>query len=191
MNVEEKQLWTILDNGSEYRSFVGPFIFQGHEVDGLEQVKLFNGNKNLLKDWIPPKLRLFRDKGENKKPIANFMGGFIEISIDEKALSILKSLIENNVELLPLDTEIGTYYGLHVREVDCLDKSRSLVKKFRNSDRVMRVEKYAFLMDKLDGIHIFRVVELGGSRLFVSGEFKKIIEENNLTGLIFYPVPIV
>jgi len=55
----------------------------------------------------------------------------------------------------------------------------------------MEVTKYAFRWEQLEGIHIFRLPELGTSRLFVSDEFKRKVEENGLTGLLFYPVPLV
>jgi hypothetical protein len=92
------------------------------------------------------------------------------------------------VEFLPFETPVGPYYGLHVQYVDCLDISLAEVIRFQSSGRIIEVTKYAFYWEKPEGVHIFRLPELGLSRLFVSDEFKQVVEENGLTGLLFYPV---
>ena len=62
--------------------------------------------------------------------------------------------------------------------------------QFKSSVRIMEVEKYTFHRDHLGEINIFRLQQLGLSRLFVSDEYKRVVEANGLSGLRFYPVPL-
>jgi len=149
------------------------------------------------RDWIGEKWKIIRaqlarEKSERAKPVADFIA--IDLDLDamsERAKACLEDLVSGQIEFLPVETPIGRYYCMHVRYVDCLDIERAEVLRYKSSGRVMEVTKYAFRWERLEGIHIFRLPELGTSRLFVSDEFKRKVEENGLTGLLFYPVPLV
>jgi hypothetical protein len=131
---------------------------------------------------------LYRDEEgeEEKKPIGDFVQLFGP-SINLKAKEILEPYIGNTVEFLPLKTDLGTYFTLNVSLVDCLDVSRSELKRFHDGG-IMRVERYAFYENRLKDIHLFHIPEIKGSRWFVSNEFKILVEANSLQGLLFYPI---
>lgn len=52
----------------------------------------------------------------------------------------------------------------------------------------MDVERYAFHLERLKGVHMFNAYDLRMSYLFVYDTFKRLVEANNLQGLIFYPI---
>jgi hypothetical protein len=179
------ELWDILVDSDTYRVFdpKGP-------SRTIEFVKMFSSNEPLLDSWEIPDLGLFKYEGEEKKPLADFMSGFDIMTISSNAMKILKKTVEKDVDFLPLRTEAGPYYALHVKVIDCLDKERSIVERARD-ESIIGVDKYAFDWDVLKNVNMFRVKELGLSRLLVSDIFKRTYEKNKLNGLIFYPVHLV
>lgn len=186
----KKILWDVLLDSNTYRTFT-----TGWEVDKrLEFHDVFKSDKKFGSNWVSIKLALWEGqdpKKEKKKPLADFMSsGLIIDAVNQRGKGILEPLIGEQVEFLTFDTPTTPYYGLNVNYVECLDISKIKAKYFSDG-RVMRVVKYAFRWEKLEGIHIFHLPELGLSRLFVSDEFKQVVESNDLTGLLFYPVPLI
>jgi len=181
--------WDVLVDSNNFRVF-RTNISSRTELHLLDNLK---SNISLLDDWkVIPVNITDEEEDENKKPIADFVAIDLAFeAISEKTQLVLAPLINKQVEFLPFETPMGVYYGLHVRYVDCLDAEHSEVFRFKNSGRIMEVENYAFHWERLDQIHIFRLAELGLSRLFVSDEFRHVVEKNGLTGLEFYPVPLV
>jgi hypothetical protein len=156
--------------------------------------EIMNANKLIGKKWKPPKLSLFSDiehvGREEKLPTGDFMNGLVYMSISEKAKDILDDHIKNQVELLPLETEIGKYYELNIRQIECLDEKKSILKRFPSGKGIMYVEKYAFIMETITGKNMFFSEELGFTKLFVSNTFKQIVEDNKLSGIKFSPIPV-
>ncbi len=136
----------------------------------------------------PPNVALFdyEETDEEHKPLGDFVG-FIELAVNTRARSILEPLISQSVEFLPVNIDIGSYYELNVDWIDCLDISSSVVIRFRDGG-IMDVEQYAFNWEHLRDINMFHIKELRSSKLFVSNTFRRVVEANDLRGLIFYPV---
>lgn len=185
--------WDVLADTNTYRVFATSLSHE--EYTHLRRV--LEKGEPLGEAWNPLSLRLWEgDKGykrkEKRKPIADFTKITLMPLVSLRGREKIAPLVGDQVEFLPFETPVGPYYGLHVKYVDCLDVSRVEGERF-DDGRIMAVgiEKYAFRWEKLKDIHIFRLPELGLSRLFVSDEFKWVVEENNLTGMLFYPVPLV
>jgi hypothetical protein len=153
-----------------------------------------NENRLLGNLWNPPKLFLFSDieniGREEKLPIADFMNGIVFISISEKAKSVLNVLMEDQVELLPLATEIGKYYEMNIHRIACLDEKKSVLKRPSSGKGILYAEKFAFNMEKIIGRNIFLSEELGFTKCFVSDFFKQTVEKNSLSGLKFSSIPM-
>jgi len=117
------------------------------------------------------------------------MNGIGKLSISEKALSILEPIIRNQLELLPLETSIGPYFELNVKQLSCLDISKCDVARFKSSGRIMKINKYAFIDETIRGSNIFCSYELRGNTIFVSKLFTDTVESNKLTGVVFDKIP--
>lgn len=52
----------------------------------------------------------------------------------------------------------------------------------------MRVEEYAFHRELLDNVFIFKIPEELHTHPYVTEDFKKLIEQNNIKGFKFVPV---
>ena len=187
-----KKIWIIRTNPDIYRSF-GPTqeFFDRY----IEWVDKFQEPKLLSSDWPNVELELFsgelgKEKKERLKPNPDFARGYIVMCCSEKARLTIEPLVNAQVEFLPLMTPIDTYYEMNIQRIPCLDVENSVVKRFKDGE-IMRAEKYAFHWEFLDGQHIFWAMELGKTPTFVSDVFKQLVEENGLTGLEFFSVPLV
>ncbi|MFN3394908.1 MAG: imm11 family protein [Candidatus Thermochlorobacter sp.] len=188
----KRVFWDVLVDTNTYRVFKKLLSTE----ESLEWMNTLEKGNPMGKSWIPLKLQFWEgDRGykraEKKKPVADFTETLAMPLVNLRGREKIEPLIATQVEFLPFETPVGPYYGLHVKYVDCLDVDRAKVVRFKSSGRIMEVEKYAFHWERLEGIHIFHLPELVHSRLFVSDEFKRVVEENGLTGLLFYPVPLV
>jgi hypothetical protein len=186
-------LWMIRSDADRYRSFAKKKPITGQKFISL--VDIFRSGEPIGERWEPIELGLFpgeegKEAQEQVRPIPDFTRGVVVYAISAKARSILEPLIADQVEFLLLKTDVGLFYDMNIKRVDCLDVSRSVVIRFKSSGRVMDIEKYAFLWERIEGIHIFCIPELGATPIFVSDAFKKTVEENHLTGFVFMPVPL-
>ena len=146
-------------------------------------------------EWEAVRMILFEGnpgekRKEQRKPIPDFANGYVVDSCSDRARRVIEPLVQGQIEFLPLTTPVGPYWEMNVQRLKCLDEEKSLVKRFKDG-QIMRVIKYAFYWERLKGQHIFWIQEVGKHPTFVSDEFKRLVEENDLTGLEFLPVPLV
>lgn len=107
------------------------------------------------------------------------------IFLNKKAYTVLKSLIENDGEFLPVTYEEGDGYifiPLKVAEsVEGLDTKLSLKNEWGD------VENIAFIEEKVKDWSVFRCEFNSYMSAFCSEEVKQAIERNVLTGLYITP----
>ena len=95
------------------------------------------------------------------------------------------SLTFDSVEFLPAFYQHITLYALNVVEViDCLDHQKSEFEYFPDGG-IRRIKKYQLKSDLLHNKHIFKIPERIMGTTYVSDDFKNLIEQNGLSGLIF------
>jgi Immunity protein family (Imm11) len=184
--------WIVVRDSNRFRSFNWNETKRSRDEWSACLDRMREG-KSLAEIWKPPELSLYYDEevagGGEDLPVSDFMNGILSISLNSKARAILEPLILDQVEFLPLPTSIGDYFEMNVRQINCLDVPNSVVERFRSSDRIMHVQKYAFFTEKLAGVHLFFAAELGINPLFASEEFRQAVEANGLTGLLFMEIP--
>jgi hypothetical protein len=91
--------------------------------------------------------------------------------------------------VLKLTCRDAKIYAVKTVIVDCLDYSKSKIKKYPRLPWLPGIIEHAvFKPSCLEGIHIFRLHtwELGG--VWVSDMFKNIVEKEKLEGAYFIPV---
>jgi len=150
---------------------------------------VFDGT-SYLNTWPNPKVEVMPGHVFEKK------GDFFSLSFylvaSQDAFEVIKDLIEDSVELLPitwLTRPNEIFYFLNVIDVvDCLNKELSIFDYFLDGG-VMSVDHYEFIEEKIINKHIFRILETKLSRFYVSDEFKKRVESSKLRGLTFDPLP--
>jgi hypothetical protein len=106
---------------------------------------------------------------------------------DQKALNVLRPLVESCAEILPLvgkAPDMPLLFALNVRSIDCLDPERAEITALPDGKPIF-VAKYAFRKDVLGDTPLFRIQHLELSNCFVSEAFRAAVEKASLQGLIF------
>ncbi|NFP90974.1 imm11 family protein [Clostridium sporogenes] len=146
----------------------------------------FHG-KSIKDTWMPfcvEEIESIR-KGDNP----GFFGSSPVFS--RKAVKVLKKYLDNNTEILPLMYRKKNHFSKEeyfvinvINLIDCIDYERAEVKRFKNSDEILRFIKYAFKSEVIKNEHIFKIPELKG-RVFVSEEFRQRVMDKDLKGFKF------
>ena len=145
----------------------------------------------LAANWKPPVAFEFEDNPPKQGDFPS-LSNYNEIPVmSERAWEALRALIGHCCEPLPIIHPSGQpYYIIHVMNtIDALDEDRSEVKRFSDGG-IMRVVRYALKHDLLRGEHIFKLPRESGGELLGDDEFRRVVEENSLQGLIFKPIPL-
>jgi hypothetical protein len=178
-------IYTPYSNCDDYDRFYP--LDQQSSFDILERFLNFGKYQNIEEksDWTPLEVGI---ESLNTKRGDFFSVVARTFACNEKAWKILAPLINNNVQLLPLKCNEGSYNILKVTNiVDCLDYSKADVFRFQQTGKVLGIRKYAFKEDLIQSQHFFAIPEKKFG-ILVSQEFKDLVEKNNLEGLNFEQV---
>ncbi|SMP32715.1 hypothetical protein SAMN06265361_10932 [Laceyella tengchongensis] len=139
--------------------------------------------------WQPVEVYII-EEGKRKSDCPPFWGCSFALVFSERALGVLEDLVKEKVEALPLVHPEDNYWLIHIlHAIDAVDYEKAIVET-TESGRLIDFEKYAFSKEKVKGEHIFQVY-LGDQVhpvVFVSDEFKHVVEANRLVGFEFIEV---
>lgn len=143
-----------------------------------DEIQSFNGSTKLL-NWHPYQVEPI----ENNLELGDAPGFTIPV-FSQKACDVLMPLISHDVEFLPLLCSRGNFFAVNVIKVlDVIDYSNSIFRKYSDGKRIMTFQKYSFRScNALNESNIFKIIDEPTRRAFVSEQFKKTIEENELKG---------
>ena len=136
----------------------------------LDYIHSFHGSSK-LKEWT--KLPVTLDRDEKSFPLTDFPGfNYTPLLVfSAQSAEKLYPLIRADAELLPLDFENRTYYGINVMSIlDCVDLTKSSFKRFQSSGRIMLFTHLSFQKNRLADHHLFRLTE-GPMFYYVSDDF--------------------
>ncbi len=142
----------------------------------------------LIQSWAPPSVKVLRDDKFNRNlPPGDFPHLAVAVPVFSlRAINVLRDMLEENGQILPLSCAEGEYYAFNVTTfIDALDESHSEVERFESSGRIMQVLKYAFFSDRLAGATIFKIPQFPGSEVYVTDKFRKLVIDNSLLGFKF------
>ena len=136
------------------------------------------------KDWKPIKVKPI-DIGIY--PWGNAVGLSSHIPVlDRTAVDVLRDLLDDNAEILPLDCEYAELYAINVTNiVDCIDYEKSEYKVFENSGKIMWIHRHAFKEEKVKMQHLFKIPDMKRGCPYVSDEFRNRVLEAGLTAFRF------
>jgi len=140
--------------------------------------------------WKPPKV-LGRVRSFNDYPCVDTMPAF-----SQRAVDVLRDMLEPNGELLPLISDVGTYYAYNITTIaNILNHDKSEIEWFDDSDskseRPMCIDRYEFFPDRINGLTIFRLPETA-TEVFVTSDFVSRVRDAGLKGFDFaklWPFP--
>lgn len=141
--------------------------------------------KSLATNWEPIELKFI---GKGKRGDCPSFVPFMPV-FSERAINILNDLMKDSAEYLPfLCPGKVKFWGINVlRTIDCIDFTNSKVVRF-SSGKIMEFKKYAFKVDILDDVDIFKIPDLRNSMVFVSENFVNKVNEAGLEGFEFKEV---
>lgn len=169
-----------------------------YEKDFGIQRNVFNVGK-FYKEW-DNKFEFYYDKQEGEVPtdyLANDKGWFV---ISSKLYEILKNM-NTEVQFFPVrviektskEKLAGYYIANIVRVVDalCLEKSEYFETEIPGMGTIYTVSKYGIFSEKMEGSDIFKLSNRQEIPIFVSENFKKTIEGENITGISLREINVV
>jgi hypothetical protein len=138
--------------------------------------------------WKPIVVRCVRADKRQKQLVSDFpwLGGVLFFR--ERAVEVLKDMLEKNGELLPIITEDGVNLYVHNTFVlqNALDEDKSTITRFADN-QLMWIKKEVFHEDAIREVDMFRLPSRS-SATYVSDRFVELVTKHNLKGLEFNPV---
>lgn len=149
--------------------------------DGDYETALYRCNGAALANgWNPIVVRPISAHGRARQPSALPWCGHQVIVMRQRALDVLRPIVEPHGEVLPLALGGETLFMLNVTTVvDGLDQALSEIVRFDSGD-IMDVPRHAFRADVIRGVDVFKLSELRSSSVYVTG---KVIQAALAAGL--------
>lgn len=139
------------------------------------------------KDLSPSQRALLRKGKLPKGDFPSFYG--LHTVFSERAFKVLWPLIQNDAQVIPLQCEDERLFLIHVtRFVDGLDLEHSDIQWIIENKLISTVNHHVFYEEKLEGVNIFKV-PVHFTWTFVSDAFKATVDEHDLRGLLWKPLP--
>jgi hypothetical protein len=110
------------------------------------------------------------------------------LTFRERAVEVLKDILEKYGELLPLITEDGEKLYVHNTFVlpNALDEEKTEFFRVDGIKRILGVTKAVFREDIVRGVDMFRVPPMLNV-IYVSDRFVDLVNKHNLKGIEFRP----
>jgi hypothetical protein len=162
---------------------------RGRDISDREVMIDFDGRPQGDR-WWPRKINRY-----NSKPMLgdHIAGDASALFMTKEAIGKLRHVM-GGIELLGLDCDFGDYCAVNVLDVlDCIDYERSEFVRFSpksedDQPRIMRFVRYAFIADRIQGHHLFKIPDLPRSYIFADEVFIKAVEDSGVTGFEFVPL---
>ncbi len=139
-------------------------------------------NESGFRSWFLDRLTGQERSESGPLPASDFPALAPNVPVfSQRAVDALHECLTRNGELLPLSFPGGQYYAFNcLNTVDCLDYERSALTRLP-SGRIMRIDRYVFLADRLQDVEIFRLPDYSAA-VFVTDTFVRRLRQNGLTG---------
>ncbi len=136
--------------------------------------------------WVPPRLQAtwepIRVLGR-VRPYNDFPSMGLSYPVfSQRAVDVLRDILEANGELLPLTSTVGSYFLYNCTTIaDIIDLQRSKV-DFLNKFTILEIDNMQVYEDRLNGLSIFQIKSYPG-RCFVVDSVAHRIREAKLEGI--------
>lgn len=129
---------------------------------------------------------------EKDRPAGDFPGFSSHIPVfSQRSMEVLGQTLTSAGEIVPLNCQNcdKDYLALNVTTlVDALHEAQSEVKRYRSSGRIRRILKYAFRVEKLKDVSIFKLPETPLQQVYVTAGFVENVIGSSLQGFVFEQV---
>jgi hypothetical protein len=105
--------------------------------------------------------------------------------LSARAKAVLSSHVDGLGQWLELQCDEAPYWLFNVTHtVNALDEAHSEIARFRDG-RVMGIDSFAFIPEKLRGALMFTVPQCPGTPILATQDFVDLIHQHSLTGFSF------
>jgi hypothetical protein len=177
-----------------YKYLPNSDVFDGVRVDNVDHERVtavHSLDEPIAGNWIPPVCHGFDDNPGVEGDFPS-LSNFCEIPIfSRRAWEVLSPIVGASCEALPIRHPSGSPFLLiHVLEtIDCLDRGKSEFRCYSSGTRIMNITRYGLNIERLQGRHIFKLPYQDGRDLLIDDEFRRVVEANQLRGLLFEELP--
>lgn len=136
-------------------------------------------------------LEIERISGDKTCDFPKLWYAMTTLMCSKKAKDLLQNLIDNDVEFIPTKCNEDELYIIHTLHYkDAVDHDSSEIRSLSSGLEVEYLS-YSFIEEKIENANIFKVLLNNNhytTKIFVTSEFKDIVEQNGLTGIKFTEV---
>ncbi|MHC1724976.1 MAG: DUF1629 domain-containing protein [Syntrophobacteraceae bacterium] len=151
---------------------------------------LFAG-QSIADTWIVPEMEaIIENERDAKLPLGDcpHLASHIPV-FSLKAMTALEPLVRQYGEFLKLAMKEQELYAFNVTKVvDALDMEMSDFKTFDDSSRIMYLKKIVLKEDVVQGLPIFKLIQMPLMDVYVNADFAEVVKKNGLKGFSFLPV---
>ncbi len=156
------------------------------QTQSLSDYRQFNGCE--IKDWAGFKVELLLLNERQDMLPGDFPGLTSHIPVfSPRAKDALMDDLAAAGQLLPLDVVNAEqrFDALNITTlVDALDLEQAEVKRF-SSGRIMRIQRHAFLPEKVAGLNLFKIPETPLQDVYAGQAFLEAVRDSGLEGFVF------
>lgn len=175
--------------------FYTPLGLDGYELchsvhsDGFETIKSDINGMPCKESWCDVSVEIIHhDLGKKLLKSDSPWLGSHALIFRSSVIVALSKLLRENGELLPLacaEADLVIYNPTKVLEA--LDEEASTLVRF-DTGRIMMIQKYMFRPEVVDGVDVFKIMNLKASPTFLSQRFVDQWNDRGLKGLEFKQV---
>jgi hypothetical protein len=178
------KIWSLEEDVNVYEHIT---LLDGSNDKWLEFNDIFK-EKSLKNNWKPLDISLIEHGGKLKRGDIPYLSPGKPV-LTERAVKVLDEFLEGCVEILPLNYDLQNLYLINViNRIDSIDYKKSDIDYMRDGKRILSVNKYSFIKDKVENQHIFKILDQLWGTVFVSDEFRNKVIESGLEGFKFIEV---
>jgi Immunity protein family (Imm11) len=157
-----------------------------NEDDDWEMIYRFNGTP-IGAEWRPLRVEAYEEEIIEQRPPGDCPWLFTAVpTLSGRAVKTLRTILDGNGELLPLDSHEGDYFLFNVtRVVDALNEAESDIVRFPDGKKVLDITRFVFIPQQVEGLDVFKLPQRPLGLTFVTDRFVQAVRDAGLVGFCF------
>lgn len=190
-DISRRNLWDKNYDGeiSYHEAAIATSIPYGHftnsEISSFNELRYFTSLESIVKEAFKECSQLYTIIiPDNVKSIKQ--NAFLQLTISDKALSILENILIKNGEILDIKSPKGFYFFHCTNIIDALiEKESDIVWLDKERGWVSCINKFVLDKNKIQEQTIFRLPNVNCRYTFYGEEFKNLVLKHHLQGIHF------
>lgn len=178
------KIWSLEEDVNHYEHIT---LEHKNKLNWIDLGAMFNG-RSLKDNWIPIRVCLIEHKGKLKRGDMPYLSPGKPV-FSKNAVTILKDLLDENSETLPIEYDLQKLFIINItNHIEAINYEKSDIEFMPDGKRILSVNKYSFVIEKIKNQHIFKISNQLYGTVFVSDEFRNKVIQSGLEGFKFIEV---